>query len=130
MISYLSIISIFSELDYKNFYKNKEFLFSYFSNLSKINNYNYSSRSVVNNLDLESLDNLYLNNEIPSFSELNSHFSTFFVNYVKNKFTLNNSLRVTSSNRLANLTVSTPRSLYSFINAQSYTVHNTKLEII
>ncbi len=130
IISYLSIISIFNELDYKNFYKNKEFLFSHFNNLTKMVTHNHSSRSVVNNLSLESLDKLYLNNEIPAFTELNSHFATFFVTSLKNKFSLGNSLRTSSLDKLVNLTTATSRSLYSFINAQTYTVHNTKLEII
>lgn len=130
IISYLSIVSIFTELDYKNFYKNKELFFSHFYNLSKINVYNSSAKSIINNLNLESLDKLYLNNEIPTLSELNPHFSTFFVTSLKNKFTSGNSLHATSLNKLINLTSASPHSIYSFINAQAYTVHNTKLEII
>lgn len=128
--SYLSLISIFSELDYKSFYKNKEFLFSHFNNLTKVSVYNYSSKSVVNNLSIDSLDKLYLNNEVPTFAELNSHFAVFFISSLKNKFSLGNSLRVNSLNKLVNLNTASSRSLYSFINAQTYTVHNTKLEII
>lgn len=130
IISYLSIVSIFTELDYKNFYKNKELFFSHFNNLSKVNVYSSSSRSIINSLSLESLDKLYLSNEVPTFSEINSHFSTFFVTSLKNKFTSGNSLHTISLNKLVNLTPMSPRSIYSFINAQSYTVHNTKLEII
>lgn len=130
IISYLSIISIFSDLDYKNFYKNREFLFTHFYNLSKGNLHSLSSRSIVNNLDLNSLENLYSYNKIPQIAELNSHFSMFFSSFLKNKFNSGNSLHVNFSNRLSPIDVATPRSLYSFINAQSYTVHNTKLEII
>jgi len=130
IISYLSIISIFNDLDYKNFYKNREFLFTHFYNLSKESAYKLSSRSIVNSLDLNSLENLYSYNKIPQIVELNSHFSVFFSSFLKNKFNFSNSLYVSSFNRLSPVDVATPRSLYSFINAQSYTVHNTKLEII
>jgi len=130
IISYLSIVSIFSDIDYKNYYKNKELLFSHFNNLIKSSTYAQSSRAITNNLNLESLEKIYFNNDIPAFAELNPHFSVFFVTFLKNKFTFGNSLRTTSSNKLANITTSTSRSIYSFINAQAYTVHNTKLEII
>jgi cytochrome c oxidase subunit 2 len=127
--SYLSIISIFSDIDYKNFYKNKYSFFSYFYNLSAYTSFQDSSRSIVNTLDLNSLESFYSSNTLPSINELNSHFSSFFSNFLKNKLSNGNSLRI-GSNKLSHVSASTPKSLYSFLNAQTYTVHNTKLEII
>ena len=130
IISYLSIVSILSELDYKHFYKNREFLFSHFNNISKFTFNSLSSRSIVNSLDLESLENLYSNNDLPRLDELNPHFTLFFGSLLKNKFSLGNSLKINSYNNLTYGSTTSPRSFYAFLNAQTYTVHNTRLEII
>nr|AKT93968.1 cytochrome oxidase subunit 2 [Vermamoeba vermiformis] len=129
IISYLSIISLFTDLEYKNLYKNKELISFYFANISKTNNYNFSSKTIVNSLDVDSLEKLYTNNNVPNISEINSHFFLFFLAFLKNKFSFNNSL-VSNASKLSSISVSSARSLYSFLNAQTYTVHNTKLEII
>lgn len=129
IISYLSVVSLFTDLEYKNLYKNKELLSSYFANISKVNNFSFSSKTIVNSLDVGSLDGLYSNNSVPNISEMGSHFFLFFLTFLKNRFSLNNSL-VLSTSKLSPTSVSGARSLYSFLNAQTYTVHNTKLEII
>ncbi len=126
--SYLSLISLSNDLDYRKFYSNKEVFFNYFNNLSKYNSFNFSKNS-LNAMDLNSIENFYTFNTTPNLNELNSHFFLFFVSFLKNKFSFNNSL-VKNENKLSTISISSPKSLYSFINAQSYTVHNTKLEII
>lgn len=129
IVSYLSIVSLFTDLEYKNLYKNKELLSSYFANISKTDNYNFSSKIVVNSLDVDSLEKLYSSNNVPNISEISSHFFLFFLALLKNKFSLNNSL-TPNTYKLSSVSVSSVRSLYSFLNAQTYTIHNTKLEII
>lgn len=129
IISYLSIVSLFNDLEYKNLYKNKELFSSYFTNISKMDNYSFSSKVVVNSLDVDSLEKLYSSNSVPNISEMNSHFFLFFLALLKNKFSLNNSLTLNTS-KLSSVSISSVRSLYSFLNAQTYTIHNTKLEII
>lgn len=130
IISYLSIVSLLSDLDYKHFFKNKEFLFSHFNNLSKITTFNLSSRSIANSLDLDSLENLYSNNDLPNLDELNPHFTVFFGSLLKNRFSIGNSLRIRGNSNLSYVSATSSRSIYAFLNAQTYTVHNTKLEII
>lgn len=129
IVSYLSVLSLFNDLDYKNFYKNKNLYFSYFYNISSVNNALTSSRSIANVLDLNSLESLHTSNHIPNFAELNSHFFSFFFNFLIFKFSTGRSLKFNNI-KLSNIAPLTPRSLYSFLNAQTYTVHNTKLEII
>lgn len=129
IISYLSIVSLLTDLEYNNIYKNQELFSSYFANISRITSYASSSRTIINSLNIESLEKLYSSNDIPSINEANSHFSLFFLSLLANKFSLNNSLNINTS-KLSFISVSSPRSLYSFLNAQTYTVHNTKLEII
>lgn len=129
IVSYLSVLSLFNDLDYKNFYRNKNLYFSYFYNISSFNNTFISSRSVTNALDLNSLESLHSSNDVPNFAELNSHFFSFFFNFLNFKFSTGKSLKF-SNTKLSNIAPSTPRSLYSFLNAQTYTVHNTKLEIV
>lgn len=129
IVSYLNILSIFSDMDYKHFYKNRNAFFSYFYNISSANVTFTSSRALANSLDLVSLDSLYTSNSLPKFNELNSHFSNFLNGFLRSRFSLGNSINFNSA-RLSNIAPSTTKSLYSFINAQSYTVHNTKLEII
>lgn len=129
LVSYLSILSLFNDLDYKNFFKNKNFYSSYFYNLSVTSINLNSARSITNSLDLNSLESLYALNNIPNINELNSHFFLFFSNFLKSKFSFGNSLNIVN-NKLSYVSPSSYRSLYSFINAQTYTVHNTKLEII
>ena len=126
--SYLSLISLSNDLDYRKFYSNKEIFFNYFNNLSKYNSFNFSKNS-LNAMDLNSIENFYNFNTTPNLNELSSHFFLFFISFLKNKFSFNNSL-VNNENRLSTVSISSPKSIYSFINAQTYTVHNTKLEII
>jgi cytochrome c oxidase subunit 2 len=126
--SYLSLISLSSDLDYRKFYSNKEIFFNYFNNLSKYNSFNFS-KSSVSVMDFNSMENFYSFNTVPNLNELNSHFFLFFLSFLKNKFSYNNSF-INNETKLNNISTSSPKSLYSFINAQSYTVHNTKLEII
>ena len=78
--SYLSIISIFSDVDYKNFYKNKYSFFSYFYNLSAYASFQNSSRSLVNTLDLNSLESLYSSNTLPNVDELRVGLVDWFRN--------------------------------------------------
>lgn len=129
IVSYISILSLFSDIDYKNFYKNKNLFHSYFLEISLAKISFSPSRSVINNLDLNTLENLYLYNSLPNLNNLNSHFFSFFASFLKNKFSSNSSLRL-NENKLSAISTFNPRSLYAFINAQTYTVHNTKLEII
>ena len=129
ILSYFSILSLFNDIDYKGFYKNKGLFYAYFSILSQSHFNGNSARSVVNTLDLNSLEELYSHNNVPNFNELNSHFSVFFMSFLKSKFSHSNSL-VGFSNKLSHVAPGSLKSIYSFINAQSYTVHNTKLEII
>lgn len=129
IVSYISILSIFNDLDYKNFYSNKNIFFSYFYDISAVRGVLNLSRSVVNNLDLNSLEALHSSNALPNFENMNSHFFNFFSSFLKFKFSAGNSMRFYES-RLSNIFASDSRSLYAFLNAQTYTVHNTKLEII
>jgi hypothetical protein len=129
IVSYISILSLFSDIDYKNFYKNKNLFYFYFLEISLAKISFSPSRSVINNLDLNTLENLYLYNSLPNLNNLNSHFFSFFASFLKNKFSSNSSLRL-NENKLSAISTFNPRSLYAFINAQTYTVHNTKLEII
>ena len=80
------------------FFKNKEFLFSHFSNISKFTLSGLSSRSIVNSLDVDSLESLYFNNDLPRLDEVNSHFSLFFGSLLKNRFSSGNSLKINTYN--------------------------------
>lgn len=126
---YVSLLSLFSDIDYKNFYRNREIFFSYFKNMSQFNTQIASSRSIVNLLNFNSLEDLHNHNILPNLRELNSNFLSFYLSGLKNKFSFNNSIKV-YNNKVSYVSALTPNSIYSFINAQSYTVHNTKLEII
>ena len=125
---YLSLIASYTDINYSSFSKNKDLFTSYFYGLSKFSNPSFSSKNLANSLDLNSLENLYSLNLIPDFHNFNSHLSSFFLTYLKNKFSLNNSVSVTNKFSLISFPNSKP--IYSFLNAQAYTIHNTKLEII
>lgn len=129
IISYLSILALFSDVDYKSFTTNRGLFYSYFLALSRSVSLERSSRLITSSLSMKSLEEVYSNNEIPNISETNSHFFSFFVSFMRNKFSSDKHLSVVSSK----LTFAEPldvKSVYSFINAQTYTVHNTRLEII
>ncbi len=129
IISYLSVLSLFADIDYKSFTSNRSLLYSYFVTLSHSASSGMSSRLIASSLDMKSLEGVYFHNEIPNVNEINSHFFSFFVNFMRNRFSSNKRLSITSS-KLTFVEPLNINSVYSFINAQTYTVHNTKLEVI
>ncbi len=129
ILSYLSVLSLFSDVDHKNFLENRGLFYSYFAMLSNSSLAGVSSRTITNTLDVSVLEKIYLRNDIPNLNELNSHLLGFFVRLLRSKFSFGNSLSMTF-NKLSFIKPSGPRSIYSFVDAQAYTAHNTKLEIV
>lgn len=127
--SYLNILLASNDIEFKAFSENREVFYSYFRNLSKFNVEDINSKILVSSLDPITLNALYSSNLTINYGELNSHFSLYFINSLKNGFDRGNSLNI-KYNKLLSINPSTSKSIYSFLDAQSHTVHNTKLEII
>jgi heme/copper-type cytochrome/quinol oxidase subunit 2 len=129
--SYISILSLSSEINYRNVMNNKSFFYSYFQNLSRsVNTFNSNSRVIVNKLNYSEIESIYMTNFLPNYLESSSHLWDHFETFLKNNFSKNNFLHLKSNSRLSTTFTSTYKSIYSFLNAQTFTVHNTKLEII
>jgi hypothetical protein len=128
---YINILSLSSEINYKNILNNKPFFYNYFQNLSKpMSAFKPNSRVIVNKLNFSDIESIYVTNTLPNYLELSSHFVNFFEIFIKNYFSQNNLLESRSHLKLSTTFNSNFKSVYSFLNAQAFTVHNTKLEII
>jgi len=109
----------------------KVFFYNYFQNLSRsLNVFNASSRVIVNKLNSSEIESIYTTNSLPNYLETFSHLQDFFETTLKNNYRKNNFLVAESNSNLTTTFTSHHKSIYSFLNAQTFTVHNTKLEII
>lgn len=128
---YINILALSSEIDYSNVMNSKSFFYNYFQNLSKSTNIdNLNPRFIVNKLNPSEIEAIYTSNALPNYLEIPSHFGNFFEIFVKNYFEKNSSLNLKSNLKLSTTFSSNYKSIYSFLNAQNFTIHNTKLEII
>lgn len=134
---YVSFLSLQNSFDYKKIISNKYSFYTYFQNISQFNLNYLNSRNLVSALSSNQLNSAYylgyleptyFFNSFNSDSFKGSHFNLFFINYFRNCFSSSSSL--VFNNRLKYSSTFKNHYLYSFIDAQSYTVHNTKLEII
>lgn len=73
--SYISILSLSSEIEYRGVLSNKTFFYNYFQNLSKsVNISNLSSKTIINKLTSSDIESIYVTNTLPDYSESSSHF--------------------------------------------------------
>lgn len=128
--SYINILALSADVNYRSIIDNNLSFYSYFQSLSKSNFKDFSSRAIVNKLTSEEVESIYLSGSSIDYTARDSHFYSFFESFLKNYFSKNNFLITAQSRELSTLFTSNHKSIYSFLNAQTFTVHNTKLEII
>lgn len=128
--SYVNILALSADVNYKRIIDNNLSFYSYFQNLSKFNLKDLNSRSIVNKLTSSEIESIYSSNSSIDYTVLDSHFYSFFEAFLKNNFSKNNFLMTKRDTGLSTSFISNYKSVYSFLNAQTFTVHNTRLEII